>query len=156
VSEQVLPILKAYSGSTQTTAKSMLEIVNPDLFEARPLSRPDPSGIQHPRNGMAIVREDEDRVFPPTRLDHRIRYPVQHHQSIFAVLNATTWNDEDAGIKLGDLYFVVPPKTAYFSIPTSSVDPEQSHLFQMIWKFLKEPRLFLPAKRVGLSLSIVR
>jgi hypothetical protein len=70
VSEQVLSILKAHSGSAQSAAESVFQIVNPDLFDADPLSSPDPSGIQHSRNWMSFIGEHKNRMFPSPRLYH--------------------------------------------------------------------------------------
>ena len=70
-------------------------------------------------------------MFTASGLNNRLRYTVQHDQTILTILHECRWHDKNRCRQLGDIYFPAPTQPADFAITTSRVDGKQCHLGEM-------------------------
>lgn len=100
---------------------------------------------------MALVGEDELQMGTPRFIDHRLRNPIQQHQSIFPVFHHFTRNDEHRGVQFRQGNFSLPSELANLLFPAARINLEQAHAGQVIWERLEQLALFFPRKWVRLA-----
>ena len=144
MAQQILPILERDSGSSQSSAEGMLQIVHPNL------RKPDPFPTTFPRRGhhagyrMAIDRDNVRSIEATATLDHRSCNPIEDNKPVITVLHVVTRNDEYRSPQLGHDDFPIPAQPNHFLIAASRVYGEQSHVGKIIGKLLKQGRLLFP------------
>ena len=127
VSQEILPVLEAHAGRSQSTAEGVFQVVDADLWQTDGLSDSTPGTVQHPLYRLAFVGEYVRAVFAATRTHYGAGNVVQDNQSLVAVLDERSRYDEHEGIQFWNLDLPAPLQLADFGIAAACVDGEQCH-----------------------------
>ena len=130
--EQILPVLETHARRPQAPTERVLQVMHPEMRQTDRDPRTLSTAVEDAQDRCPLEAEDVRWMLDTAGLGYRFGDPVQHNQSLVAVLDPRARDEEHRCFQFGYLDFPVSTQAADFAIATTSVDRKQCYFGQMI------------------------